>query len=1556
MAMNFLGLGFAFGAKDMGLSKVQEKIAGGFVNISSQMEKMSERTAPAFDQLTLGLGAVDGILANQQGAVEEWATKWADKIDSVSEMPLKLKESFKPISDFMGRGAGLVANTWEHTFGKTFKGVGDKLGDLKTRMGLFVDAASPLTDKLKAPFEGAKDALGKFGSGVSDLGGRAMEMGSKWKVGVTETLAKASEFFKGRSEDISKSATVVFEGFDSIREGVQKMNELLKVNKLVGFISAVSLGALAKISGALGKIGTEGMNLTTGLEATMVGLSKSTKHAAANLGLTGKELTATAGKAAGMAHGLNIGADTATQAIVGFKTATAELGATGIKSAKDLALLNDTFGVNSQQFSKMLKHLKNLGFGNKEIARMTSAFYVMGQETQDVGGALNSLTEVMDLIQTKVRLMGGEFDKEKLTKFATGVAGVGAALGKFGVVAEKARGIAISLATSQVGAQEGFDNLFQGLGDDIPDFMKQMQIMGMSQEKTFKMMQGGPDQMIEGFRVMIKAGKAAGTDVTKLTKFVGARMKAAGIDNADVLVNFLTKGDDAAFEMMKTAQNTTIDLGKMSAAGFSTGRTLAESFELAKDAAISHFRNAGKAAGSFLEDFTKSARAFNKILDATSKEGGPLGQFVDKLREVHRLGAAGLLPKEMQGAGILLGEIVSQLGPLLGILAGAILFFPGLTAVLGPVVAIMGLFAINLFKAKIAGESWSKAVKTAFSKTVAQLKKGIKFITGAFDKVVDVVGEVLSGLAKDAKNFDWKTFFKGLFSKVGSGLKAVAKTMANVAKSIMGAMFGGLEEGEAKGRGGKIASNLTSIFRSIFGGLVDAVKDIDWAGILQALGSGLSNLLADTNTLLKKIDFGAIAGSILDLLGMGLKALGSEKVAKFLGTIAGFLIERIGIIANALLDVFGAALEWLSKQDLAGMVGGLVGNIGKIIMKALDALIPMMAELLPRIIPLLKKAWDIVLKFAGELPGKLGKILEELGPKIGPALKKLVPILIDSMWSAFKFIQFELPVMILKALPAIAKGIGAFLKGALKFIYDAVLGIFEGIRDFLVGKFPELAKFLDPVIDAIKAYSKFVQKWFGKIVDFIVGAFDWVGEKIAAVWDWLFGNSMIIDLVRDAIDFIIDLWEGWQKMIGKVIAWLGGAMDKVVKKILKVWTKFKRWFDRLWTNFKTLFKKVLGYLIERFNKIKSVAMNVFKAIWTKVKRVFGDIERKISGVWKDIKKSWGEAKTWFLGVFDKVYDAVAGPGSPWQRIKDYIVGIWSGKGGIKEKWENAKQFFVGLFDTIGKVISKAMLYMKDKLADALGPLITLFDAIWNIVEKLWVKSMHHEAADSMKETIKVHQKGTPLINKALNTVGASITKNFFGAYKKAIAATKAFKMKIVPLIEKIAKGIEEAFAEGLIGVAEMIDVLSDSLEGMMKGLDEQMRTAKMALASLEAAKKHAASVAREANREEKKAAKKIPKKQQMNTLIADVNRPEWYYNASDGMRISMQQQHAAMLSAFTSMSIVVARSLADAQKEKTGKGSAAEQIKSLRAMKGLKMPLGGSRNLRGGSSNGPGGK
>src|SRR3972149_6553521 len=81
MALNFLGLGFSFGAKDMGLGAVQEKFTQGFQSIQTSLTSLGEQARPVFDkisaQATTGLETITSRFGTMQMAATDAFSKAA---------------------------------------------------------------------------------------------------------------------------------------------------------------------------------------------------------------------------------------------------------------------------------------------------------------------------------------------------------------------------------------------------------------------------------------------------------------------------------------------------------------------------------------------------------------------------------------------------------------------------------------------------------------------------------------------------------------------------------------------------------------------------------------------------------------------------------------------------------------------------------------------------------------------------------------------------------------------------------------------------------------------------------------------------------------------------------------------------------------------------------------------------------------------------------------------------------------------------------------------------------------------------------------------------------------------------------------------------------------------------------------------------------------------------------------------------------------------------------------------------------------------------------------
>ena len=1292
----------------MGLSKVQEKVTAGFGAISEGIEGVHEKASPVFGGLNRGLDAVNGVMAVAEHRVAAWADRWAQSAKKAEESTPGIADKWRGLTDAFSKGAEEITGKWDSTFGASFRAIGERVDTLKASFGGIITALDHVTSKVRETFKRSSAAVSGLWDRFTSLGRTVTGFAKDFRVGVVNTLTKGAFFFKKKGDDIRKTEDVIAEGFGKIKDVVGKMNDLLRVNKLAGFLQAISLGTLSKIGDALGNLGSQGMNLTTGLEAQGVAAAKAARATAVNMGLAGKEVGKVTAAASGMSIGLNISADAATKAIVGFKKASSELGAVGIKSADDLAKFAEVTGVDAADLAHQLGRLrKQFNFTDKDINGLVGSFTKMGQETGDVSGAINQLPEIMGLLARKSKALGDTLSPEQMASFAKQTAALGSALGSLTGDAGKARADAMALAESMVGAQEGLGGLFAGTEEDMPQFIKELAVLTTAGD-AFDLAAKGPAGLVEGLGRMAEQAKASGQDMNAFVAFMVPRLKEMGIE-AEAASNIVNVAmDKNLVQTMRATGTAKADLGKLAKEGFSTGRTLDDAFQMARDAAVAHFRAGGKAGTQFLEDFTKSATKFNEMLDKTSAEGGPLGKFVDKLRDVHKLGMAGLLPKEMQGAGLLLSEIISQLKPLIGLIGGAILFFPGLTAVLGPIVTILGIFAINLFKARMAGESWRDAMKTAFGETKKIILKAVEWIKSAFQVLLKeappIIAAVWDEVQKAFKSVDWA---------------AVGKTVLEGGKQVIGFLIQGFIKGSEK-------------FNEFIG-------SIDWKGLLT---------------------------SVVDAIGQASSMLPDGGIVKLLESIAGILIKRVDILANALVTLVQSGLEMLGKVDVSGGVAIIFQKILDVAAGIIEKLLPVIGGLIQRIPPLLATLLPIILNILKELPSKLADVLKGLGPRLKEGVKAFIPMLLEGVKDLAVWLVKDAVPMIVKAIPAVVSGLWKLISGIRGFLFDLVMGIIEGIRDWLVKKFPGIAKFIDPLIEGIKNTFEGIQKLFNWLGEIVAQSLKWVTDAIVTAWEWLFGpgGSSIVSIFEGAWDYIIWSWETFIAVPKAVLKTIYTFVKAGIDSQIALWRK-------MWDIVKGVWDNIVGAAQNAWTKVSEAwgeAVAWFKDLWGKIKlavvTVWNDIIAKVKQSWEDIKNVFAKGKAEFEKIWNGIWEGLTGKDTPFAKVKtaltelgDEISKIWKGIG------ESLEKLFTGIASTVKKTFKDVVVWIASQIETILAPIRKAQDLLpekYRIdIPEIDIEAIRTSAVDAGKAAGQAAGKG---LEKGFIDIADAQSRTMFG--------------------------------------------------------------------------------------------------------------------------------------------------------------------------------------------------
>lgn len=364
-------------------------------------------------------------------------------------------------------------------------------------------------------------------------------------------------------------------------------------------------------------------------------------------------------------------------------------------------------------------------------------------------------------------------------------------------------------------------------------------------------------------------------------------------------------------------------------------------------------------------------------------------------------------------------------------------------------------------------------------------------LSKSIEQIEKFVKDIGNKVLNFAKNFDWVGFFKMLANGLAKGIKSLTALVTKQGDSITSSMFGGADP------------------NSVMGQIMPIVKGI-WTAFKDAFG---------------KINWGELITNLLDALLKTRQKL-MDKFNELLDDVLGGEGADWGETGQKLWDGFLVALTYLGKFALQN-----VSFVGGILFK------------------LFKKAIEVLKNVDwGALLTSIGEKLKDAGPIIKEALITAIPKILEFIDSVNDTI-IDGFIAIFHQLPNIVRGLWGFMADALGFLADVIIGVWDGIKEYLMKKFPESAGTIMAVFDTIKTVFLTVVhimqeglKGFGEL-------FATIGDGIVKLWDYLFGHSKIPELFQNGITAMTDAINGFLGVfenVGKKITELfGGVVDKV---------------------------------------------------------------------------------------------------------------------------------------------------------------------------------------------------------------------------------------------------------------------------------------------------------------------------------------------------------------------------------------------------------------------------
>jgi hypothetical protein len=1441
MSLNLLGIGFSFGAKDMGLSAMQEKFAAGFTEIKAAMKTVEAAAAPTFDEVS----------ARAQDYFSQMGPSATDAFQSTFDgISTEATKSFEVMAD-----------------------AGDK-------------AFSPA--KAKTWASGFVPMVKMF----TKMEGQTLSFRRSFRTGVEDTLKQGSFFFKKKADDIHKSQRHIGSGFGEIQKIVGKLNDLLRVNRLAGFVGAVSLGMLSKIKSGIGSLLEDSGQLSTSLESMGVSAAKTSKQTAVNMGLTGAALKKVTSQAAGMSIGLNIGAETATASIVGWTKATKEMGAIGATSASDIAQMSEVFGINAKDMSlNLIRMRKELGLDEKQIGQVISSMTAMGQQTGDVSGAIGQLPELLGLLSSKAAIAGGDLSAVQIQEFASQTVSLSAGLGKMGFAADEARSMSMGLAKSIVNSQKEFQNMYAGTQTELPGLVSELAIAGGDIDFAFKQMSEGPSGFVKGLMHMAKSAQSQGADVGKVMEFMRARLEKAGIEGVDPLINFMKKADSATLATMSSVEKSTVSLVKLGKEGFSTGRTLQESFELAEQGFVENFRNISKGRQTFVTNTTK---AFGEISKTMKTSTGGTKALLGTLADVHALGAKGLLPEFLQPYAHILGMIGKNMAPLIALTAG-------LTFAFGPLGAVAGGAATAFLILSKVGE---KLKKTFASDVTADF-------AGRFGNPKDLAKQ-RDALLAEFKKDPWKTLINYWGERFAVAMKGLPKKLKKAFKGLdkhIDKMLAFTMEG--------------SKFDMIMGSIWESLKES--FGILWARFKEFALLFWGglTSSLDPKQSAGATAtGKLAIRIGEGLKSAFIRLKDYFFSTVWPVIKTFASSVWAGLTKEFDPAT---AKDDPAARIGG---QIGTALRSAFDYVVGEIKTYLSGWWAKISTIWSDDSKTlkdkVSETFGSSGGLMAgaaAFGFLVGPdgvlttvrlGLKAL-GLGFDVVGLAAKGIGAAFRVMdaVLKGLPVLMNLASLAATGLSKaFLFLAANPIVATIMAAVVAIGLIIYYWDDLKAVAIQAWEdiKFIwaefeptfSRWMGAVGDFFSGLWEGMKAGASAAWDWLKGAVLTLISVFDpVIKFYKFMWSlfvlvattAWEAVTFAAYFWF-----RVMKTVFNFVAGLAKWlFGVIASAAKWAWENVI---VPVWSAAVGFFSGLFSAIWGVVSYVVGLIGTALVAAWTYvIQPVWNGVTAFFSGVFNGVLLVAT---AIFNLISGVVVGAWNNI--IKPVWAAVGGFFSTVFSEAKLAVESAINAIIGIFTGWKKTIDEVFGSIDKWVDDLFRNSISTDIAADMDEAVTVLKTMTDelaahLRDSFAEAVVNGITTAFADGFKKTVKKTQEFIKKDLDLFKDFLKILLKRFKDTFVGIAEMSDLLTKNLADLVSQITLELSKAIAQFSKLQALKTAVAGDAAVAtDAAETLELPGVPPEFQV--MVKAIHMPNWWTKPGSGFkdifRAEMQQLSAQL--------------------------------------------------------------
>lgn len=442
------------------------------------------------------------------------------------------------------------------------------------------------------------------------------------------------------------------------------------------------------------------------------------------------------------------------------------------------------------------------------------------------------------------------------------------------------------------------------------------------------------------------------------------------------------------------------------------------------------------------------------------------------------------------------------------------------------------------------------------------------------------------------------------------------------------------------------AANETAKVGQVTGGLADA---LNWAGVSEdAFNESLAacNNEAEREALIRETlnglyseaasNYEKAAGDILAAneaqakLTEGLAAAGAAVqpvITLFkqgLADALNKLTPHLQTVAEALQGIFNG--ESGSAEKLSGGISSIFLEISNTVTAALPTLISVGLEVIQSLITGIIQAAPALLDAVSQCISQIALALPSLIQSIVSAL----PSLIENLTAALVSLTPNLVSGLVQCIVILCQSIDSILEPLIASIpqitiavTDALMSnlhlLISGIITLVLAIVRNIPVLLDSLVSALPTViSLIVEGLLSCLPQLIAGLLQISLEVTRSL------PSILKSILEGVVGILAGIWDGLEKVFGKLGRWFGDKFGGAVDAIKKAFASVGSFFSGVWGKIKSAFAAVGSWF-----------KSIFSSAWSGIKNVFSGVGSFFSGIWNNIKSIFSKAGS-------AIADAVSG--------------------------------------------------------------------------------------------------------------------------------------------------------------------------------------------------------------------------------------------------------------------------------------------------------------------------